>query len=179
MSTEASAQAPVDATPRDVMEYDVVAVGAGPAGLSFAIRLKQLNPELSVCVIEKGATIGAHILSGAVIEPGPLDALLPGWRDAPPPICVPATEDEFWLLSKTGGTKSPIVPPGMNNHGNFIVSLGALCAWLAPQAEALGVEIYPGFAASETLHDADGKVIGVRIGDMGVAKDGTHNPQAG
>jgi electron-transferring-flavoprotein dehydrogenase len=176
MSTEASTDTSPDATPRDVMEYDVVTVGAGPAGLSFAIRLKQLNPDISVCVIEKGATIGAHILSGAVIEPGPLDALLPGWRDAPPPICVAATEDEFWLLSKTGGSKSPIVPPGMNNHGNFIVSLGALCAWLAPQAEALGVEIYPGFAASETLHDADGKVIGVRIGDMGVAKDGTHKP---
>jgi electron-transferring-flavoprotein dehydrogenase len=176
MSTPASTDIAQEAAPRDVMEYDVVAVGAGPAGLSFAIRLKQLNPDISVCVIEKGATIGAHILSGAVIEPGPLDALLPGWRDAPPPICVPATEDEFWLLSKTGGSKSPIVPPGMNNHGNFIVSLGALCAWLAPQAEALGVEIYPGFAASETLHDADGKVIGVRIGDMGVAKDGTHKP---
>ena len=179
MSTEASTDTAQDvqaAPPRDVMEYDVVAVGAGPAGLSFAIRLKQLNPDISVCVIEKGATIGAHILSGAVIEPGPLDALLPGWRDAPPPICVPVTEDEFWLLSKTGGTKAPIVPPGMHNHGNFIVSLGALCAWLAPQAEALGVEIYPGFAASETLHDADGKVIGVRIGDMGVAKDGTHKP---
>ncbi len=160
---------------RDVMEYDVVAVGAGPSGLSFAIRLKQLNPDLSVCVIEKGATIGAHILSGAVIEPGPLDALLPGWRDAPPPICVPATEDEFWLLTKTGEHKLPI-PPGMHNKGNFIVSLGALCAWLAPQAEALGVEIYPGFAASETLHDADGKVVGVRIGDMGVAKDGSHKP---
>jgi len=163
------------AVERDVMEYDVVAVGAGPAGLSFAIRLKQLNPELSVCVIEKGATIGAHILSGAVIEPGPLDALLPGWRDAPPPICVPATEDEFWLLSKTGGRKLPI-PPGMHNQGNFIVSLGAMCAWLAPQAEALGVEIYPGFAAAETLHDDSGKVIGVRIGDMGVARDGSHKP---
>ncbi|MDQ2701777.1 MAG: electron transfer flavoprotein-ubiquinone oxidoreductase [Pseudomonadota bacterium] len=160
---------------RDVMEYDVVAVGAGPAGLSFAIRLKQLNPELSVCVIEKGATVGAHILSGAVIEPGPLDALLPGWRDDPPPICVPAGEDEFWLLSKTGGRKLP-VPPGMHNKGNFIVSLGALCAWLAPQAEALGVEIYPGFAAASVLHDDDGRVAGVRIGDMGVAKDGTHKP---
>ncbi len=160
---------------RDVMEYDVVAVGAGPAGLAFAIRLKQLDPTISVCVIEKASTIGAQILSGAVIETGPLDKLLPDWRKAPPPICVPATEDEFWLLSKTGGRKLP-VPPGMNNHGNVIVSLGAMCAWLAPQAEALGVEIYPGFAAAETLHDADGKVIGVRIGDMGVAKDGSHKP---
>jgi electron-transferring-flavoprotein dehydrogenase len=161
---------------RDVMEYDIVTVGAGPAGLSFAIRLKQLNPELSVCVIEKSSTIGAHILSGAVIEPGPLDALLPGWRDNPPPICVPATHDEFWYFNKTRGYKSPIVPPGMHNKGNFIVSLGAMCAWLAPQAEALGVEIYPGFAAAETLHDDAGKVIGVRIGDMGVAKDGSHKP---
>ncbi|MDR6843200.1 electron transfer flavoprotein-ubiquinone oxidoreductase [Pseudoxanthomonas sacheonensis] len=161
---------------RDVMEYDVVTVGAGPSGLAFAIRLKQLNPEISVCVIEKASTIGAHILSGAVIEPAPLDELLPGWREAPPPICVAATQDEFWYLTKTGGFKSPIVPPGMHNHGNFIVSLGALCAWLAPQAEALGVEIYPGFAAAETLHDEAGKVIGVRIGDMGVAKDGSHKP---
>jgi electron-transferring-flavoprotein dehydrogenase len=126
-------------------------------------------------VIEKGATVGAHILSGAVIEPGPLDALLPGWRDDPPPICVPATEDEFWLLTKTGGRRLP-VPPGMRNHGNFIVSLGAMCAWMAPQAEALGVEIYPGFAAASVLHDDDGRVAGVRIGDMGVAKDGTHKP---
>ena len=159
---------------RDVMEYDVVAVGAGPAGLSFAIRLKQLKPELSVCVIEKSSVIGAHILSGAVIEPGPLDALLPGWRDNPPPVCVPATEDEFWFLTKDGGTKFPFVPPQMSNHGNFIVSLGAMCAWLAPQAEALGVEIYPGFAAAETLFDEAGAVCGVRIGDMGVAKDGSH-----
>jgi len=161
---------------RDVMEYDVVAVGAGPAGLAFAIRLKQLDPDISVCVIEKASTIGAHILSGAVIEPGPLDALLPGWRDNPPPICVPATEDEFLFLTKTGTINAPVVPPQMHNRGNFIVSLGALCAWLAPQAEALGVEIYPGFAASDVLHDEDGRVAGVRIGDMGVAKDGTHKP---
>lgn len=167
---------PAEAVERDVMEYDVVTVGAGPAGLAFAIRLKQVNPDLSVCVIEKSSTIGAQILSGAVIEPGPLDALLPGWRDAPPPVCVPAREDELWLLTKDGGRKAPIVPPGMRNHGNFIVSLGALCAWLAPQAEALGVEIYPGFAAAETLHDEAGKVIGVRIGDMGLAKDGSQKP---
>ncbi|MFE0502216.1 4Fe-4S dicluster domain-containing protein [Lysobacter soli] len=160
---------------RDVMEYDVVTVGAGPAGLSFAIRLKQLNPELSVCVIEKASTIGAHILSGAVIEPEPLDALLPNWRDNPPPICVPAKHDEFWLLTHKGHRRLPI-PPGMHNEGNFIVSLGAMCAWLAPQAEALGVEIYPGFAAAETLHDESGAVVGVRIGDMGIAKDGSHKP---
>ncbi|UTA54173.1 electron transfer flavoprotein-ubiquinone oxidoreductase [Lysobacter soli] len=164
-----------NAVERDVMEYDVVTVGAGPAGLSFAIRLKQLNPELSVCVIEKASTIGAHILSGAVIEPEPLDALLPNWRDNPPPICVPARHDEFWLLTHKGHRRLPI-PPGMHNEGNFIVSLGAMCAWLAPQAEALGVEIYPGFAAAETLHDESGAVVGVRIGDMGIAKDGSHKP---
>lgn len=167
---------PAEAAERDVMEYDVITVGAGPAGLAFAIRLKQLDPDINVCVIEKSSTIGAHILSGAVIEPEPLDALLPGWRDNPPPICVPAKEDEFWLLSKDGGRKAPFIPPGMNNKGNFIVSLGAMCAWLAPQAEALGVDVFPGFAAAETLHDDDGKVLGVRIGDMGIAKDGSHKP---
>jgi len=162
-------------TERETMEYDVIVVGAGPAGLSFAIRLKQLKPDVTVCVIEKASTIGAQILSGAVIEPQPLDALLPGWRDNPPPICVPATEDEFWLLTKTGGRKLP-VPATMNNHGNVIVSLGAMCAWLAPQAEALGVDVFPGFAAADTIYNDDGSVAGVRIGDMGVAKDGSHKP---
>jgi electron-transferring-flavoprotein dehydrogenase len=161
---------------REFMEYDVVTVGAGPAGLALAIRLKQLKPELSVCVIEKASTIGAHILSGAVIEPQPLDELLPGWREAPPPVCVAAGEDEFWYLTKTGGLKFPLVPPQMKNHGNFIVSLGAMCAWLAPQAEALGVEIYPGFAAAEPYFNEDGSVGGVRIGDMGVGRDGQQKP---
>ena len=160
---------------RESMEYDVVTVGAGPAGLAFAIRLKQLKPDIRVCVIEKASAIGAHILSGAVIEPAPLDALLPDWRKSPPPVCIPAGEDEFRFLTKTKSYKLP-TPPQMQNHGNFIVSLGALCAWLAPQAEALGVEIYPGFAASDMLFDEAGKVAGVRIGDMGVARDGTPKP---
>ena len=107
---------------RDVMEYDVLTVGAGPAGLAFALRLKQVNPALSVCVIEKASSIGAHLLSGAVIETAALDELLPDWRSNPPPICVPATYDEFWFLGKTGGFKAPINPPQMNNHGNVIVS---------------------------------------------------------
>jgi electron-transferring-flavoprotein dehydrogenase len=161
---------------RESMEYDVVTVGAGPAGLAFAIRLKQVKPELRVCVIEKASTVGAQILSGAVIEPEPLNELLPEWGRNPPPICVPVTHDEFWWLrDKQRAWKLP-TPPQMHNHGNFIVSLGALCAWLAPQAEALGVEIYPGFAAAEPLFDAEGAVCGVRIGDMGVARDGSHKP---
>jgi len=166
-----------DATPREAMEYDVVTVGAGPAGLAFAIRLKQLKPDIRVCVIEKASTIGAQILSGAVIEPQPLNELLPEWGRSPPPVCVPVTKDEFWWLrDHQRAIKSPLTPPQMNNHGNYIVSLGALCAWLAPQAEALGVEIYPGFAAAEPFYNADGSVGGVRIGDMGVAKDGSHKP---
>jgi electron-transferring-flavoprotein dehydrogenase len=156
---------------RQVMNYDVVIVGAGPAGLSCAIRLKQLKPELAVCVIEKASTVGAQILSGAVIEPGPLDALLPDWRSEPPAICVPATKDEFYLLSKQKSYKLP-TPPQMHNKGNFIVSLSALCAWLQPKAEALGVEVYCGFAAADVLIDDAGSVSGVRIGDMGVDKEG-------
>ncbi len=161
---------------REVMDYDVVTVGAGPAGLAFAIRLKQLRPDARVCVIEKAAAVGAQILSGAVIEPAPLDALLPGWRAAPPPICVPVQHDELWWLRSAAKAWTLPAAPQMRNHGNVIVSLGALCAWLAPQAEALGVEIYPGFAAAEPLFDAEGAVAGVRIGDMGVARDGSHKP---
>ncbi|MBB3225846.1 electron-transferring-flavoprotein dehydrogenase [Luteibacter sp. Sphag1AF] len=161
---------------RETMEYDVIVVGAGPAGLAFAIRLKQLQPETTVCVIEKASTIGAQILSGAVIEPEPLTALLPDWQKNPPPVCVPVKHDEFWMLrDHASATKLP-TPPQMHNHGNFIVSLGALCAWLAPQAEALGVDVFPGYAAAEPLFDDSGAVAGVRIGDMGVARDGTHKP---
>ena len=124
---------------RDVMDYDVIIVGAGPAGLACAIRLKQLKEDLMVAVIEKSAEVGAHILSGAVIEPGALDELLPGWRDNPPPICIPVEDDEFSYLTPTSKRKLP-TPPQQKNHDNFIVSLGALCAWLAPQAEDLGVD---------------------------------------
>jgi len=159
------------ATEREVMEYDVIIIGAGPAGLSCAIRLKQLKQDLMVAVIEKSAEIGAHILSGAVIEPGALDELLPTWRDDPPPICIPVKDDQLSFLTRTSRYKMP-TPPQQNNHGNLIVSLGALCAWLEPQAEAAGVDIFPGFAASGIRYTEDGSVGGVIIGDMGVGKDG-------
>ena len=157
---------------REIMEYDVIVVGAGPAGLACAMRIKQLDSERNVCVIEKAAEIGGHILSGAVIEPEPLNALVEGWRDDPPPICVPAGRDELVWLSKTGKRRMP-TPPQQNNHGNFIVSLGAMCAWLAPKAEALGVDLFPGFAAADLSYDDNDAVRGVIIGDMGIARDGS------
>ena len=159
---------------RDVMTYDFVVVGAGPAGLAFAIRLKQLAPEKTVCILEKGSQVGAHILSGCVMEPAALDALLPDWRKTPPAICVPAAKDEFVFLTKTGRVKLP-TPPQMHNKGNFIISLGSLCAWLATQAESLGIDVFPGFSAAAPLVE-NGKVIGVRCGDMGLQKDGSPGP---
>ena len=159
------------ATEREVMEYDVIIVGAGPAGLACAIRLKQLKPDLMVAVIEKGAEVGAHILSGAVIEPAPLDELLPGWREKPPAVCIPVERDELAFLTTSSKRRLP-TPPQQKNHGNFIVSLGALCAWLAPQAEDLGVDIFPGYAAAGIHYLDDGSVGGVIIGDMGVNREG-------
>src|SRR5438477_2903199 len=161
---------------REAMEFDVVIVGAGPAGLAAAIRLKQLSPDFTVVVVEKGSEVGAHILSGAAIDPVGLDQLLPDWRSEESPIKTKASDDRFYWLSASRALRLPSVmlPPLMNNHGNYVVSLGNLCRWLASKAEALGVEIYPGFAAAEVLFDGAGSVAGVATGDMGVAKDGHH-----
>lgn len=156
---------------RDVMEYEVAIVGGGPAGLSAAIRLKQLKPDISVCLLEKGATFGAHSLSGAVMDPAPLDSLWPEWRQHQPAICVPAGRDEFHYLTRRRRIKLP-TPPQMKNHGNFIISLGQLTPLLGQHAEQLGVDVFAGFAAAEALFDAQGAVRGVRIGDMGVEKSG-------
>src|SRR5487761_91448 len=157
---------------REAMDFDVVIVGAGPAGLAAAIRLKQVNPEISVVVVEKGSEVGAHILSGAVIDPIGLDRLIPEWRSEDTPIKTAVTADRFYALGATGALRLPLalMPPLMRNHGNFIVSLGDVCRYLAKKAEALGVEIYPGFAAAEVLFENDA-VAGVATGDMGLAKD--------
>jgi electron-transferring-flavoprotein dehydrogenase len=160
---------------REQMEFDVVIVGAGPAGLAAAIRLKQLAPDTTVCVLEKAAELGAHILSGAVMEPRALNELLPDWKDRGAPLLTPATEDRFVFLTKTRAITSPVTPPQMHNAGNYIVSLGDVVRWLGAQAEALGVEIYPGFAAAELLEE-NGRIVGVATGDMGVQKDGSHGP---
>lgn len=164
---------------RESMEFDVVIVGAGPAGLSAAIRLKQVNPDLTVVVLEKGGEVGAHILSGAVVDPIGIDKLIPDWRDDPEhPFKTPVKADHFLVLGPAGSVRLPnfLMPPLMNNHGNFIVSLSNVTKWLAGHAEALGVEIYPGFAATEVLTDENGAVIGVATGDMGVERNGEPGP---
>ena len=170
----------IEPVERESMAYDVVIVGAGPAGLAASIRLKQLaaaaEREIGVCIVEKGSEVGAHILSGAVLEIRALDELLPDWRDQGAPVTTAVTAEKFLILTKRKSLSVPtaLLPPAMHNRGNYVISLGNLCRWLAEQAEALGVEIYPGFAAAEVLYDEAGRVKGVATSDMGVARDGSH-----